>query len=97
MRDRRRIVNRASAVAVLVTAFVAPGAIHGAEGETAKADAARKKPLQRCDQLSDKAEIECLQKARERVVEARNKRESASAQRPDSKGAAAPAAEQKTK
>ena len=51
-------------------------AAHAATGEVAEADAARKKPLQRCDQLKDKAELECLQKARERVVEARKKRES---------------------
>ncbi len=47
-------------------------------GEVSEADANRKKPLQRCDQLSDKAEIECLKKARERIVEARRKRETAS-------------------
>jgi hypothetical protein len=35
----------------------------------------RKKPLQRCDQLNGDAELECLQKARERVVETRKKRE----------------------
>jgi hypothetical protein len=43
--------------------------------DAAQADAARKKPLQRCDQLKEKAEIECLQKARERVLEARRQRE----------------------
>jgi hypothetical protein len=48
-----------------------------AAGETAQADAARKKSLQRCDQLKDKAELDCLQKARERIVEARQKRENA--------------------
>lgn len=52
-----------------------PGKKEATKNEVAKADAARKKPLQRCDQVSDKAEIECLQKARERVVEARRKRE----------------------
>ena len=46
------------------------------KGEVAKADAQRKKPLQRCDQLKGDAELECLKKARERVVEARKKRES---------------------
>jgi hypothetical protein len=56
-----------------------------ATNETAKADANRRTPLQRCDQLSEKAQIECLQKARERVVEARNKRE-ASAQQKSAKG-----------
>jgi hypothetical protein len=49
----------------------------GASGEVAKADADRKKPLQRCDQLKDKAELECLKKARENIVDARKKRESA--------------------
>jgi hypothetical protein len=44
-------------------------------GEVAKADKARTKPLQRCDQLSDKAELECLHKARKGIVEARRKRE----------------------
>lgn len=48
-------------------------AVKGAD--VAKADAARKKPLQRCDELADKAQLECLQKARERIVEARQKRE----------------------
>lgn len=43
--------------------------------DVAKAEAARKKPLQRCDELADKAQLECLQKARERIVEARQKRE----------------------
>ena len=50
-----------------------PPAVKGAD--VAKADAARKKPLQRCDELADKAQLECLQKARERIVEARQKRE----------------------
>ena len=45
------------------------------KGEVAKADENRKKPLQRCDELKDKAQLDCLQKARERVVEARTKRE----------------------
>jgi hypothetical protein len=35
----------------------------------------RRKPLQRCDQLKGEAELECLKKARERVVETRKKRE----------------------
>ena len=48
---------------------------HAAAGEVAEADAARKKPLQRCDQLKGDAELECLKKARERIVEARKKRE----------------------
>jgi hypothetical protein len=54
------------------------------KAETAKADENRKKPLQRCDQLTDKAQHECLQKARQRVVEARQKREAAGEKRPAS-------------
>ncbi|HYC48487.1 MAG TPA: hypothetical protein VED01_23690 [Burkholderiales bacterium] len=45
------------------------------KADVAKADQDRKKPLQRCDQLKDKAQLECLEKARERIVEAREKRE----------------------
>jgi hypothetical protein len=45
------------------------------KGEVAKADENRKKPLQRCDELKDKAQLDCLQKARARIVEARNQRE----------------------
>jgi hypothetical protein len=54
-----------------------------AASETAQADVARKKPLQRCDQLNDKAELDCLQKARERIVEARQKREHSDKKPPD--------------
>jgi hypothetical protein len=39
--------------------------------------AQRSKPLQRCDELKDKAQLDCLEKARERIVEARKKRETA--------------------
>ncbi|HEX2825324.1 MAG TPA: hypothetical protein VHP37_03185 [Burkholderiales bacterium] len=45
------------------------------KGEVAKADQNRRKPLQRCDELKDKAQLDCLQKAREKIVEARAKRE----------------------
>lgn len=45
------------------------------KGEVAKADENRKKPLQRCDELKDKAQLDCLQKAREKVVQERAKRE----------------------
>jgi hypothetical protein len=45
------------------------------KAETAKADENRKKPLQRCDQLAEKAQQDCLEKARQRIVEARKKRE----------------------
>lgn len=68
---KRMFKTLASAVTLVLA--LCPAFAHGAE--VADADAARKKPLQRCDQLSDKAEIECLQKARERIVDARRKRE----------------------
>ena len=58
----------------LAFAVCMQGAAFAASGETAQADKARKKPLQRCDQLSDKAQLDCLEKARERIVEARRKR-----------------------
>ena len=47
----------------------------GKSSEAAQAAQARSKPLQRCDQLSGKAELACLHKARERIVDARRKRE----------------------
>ena len=55
------------------------------KSETAKADENRRKPLQRCDQVADKAQVECLKKARERIVEARSKREAAGENDPKSK------------
>jgi hypothetical protein len=60
-------------VAALAIACVQSGL--ATAGDAAQADAARKKSLQRCDQLGDKAEVECLKKARERIVEARKQRE----------------------
>ena len=63
-----------SAILALILVCTCPTA-SAASGEVAKADADRKKPLRRCDQLKDKAELECLQKARESIVEARKKRE----------------------
>ena len=45
------------------------------KAEIAEAQENRKKPLQRCDQLADKAQQDCLQKARQRIVESRKKRE----------------------
>lgn len=57
--------------------------------DVAKAEAARKKPLQRCDELTDKAELECLKKARERIVEARKKRETVGQARPAGKSGSA--------
>ena len=62
---------------LFVLGLVLHGTAFAAANETAKADAARKKPLQRCDQMSDQAELDCLRKARERIVEDRKKRESA--------------------
>jgi hypothetical protein len=52
-----------------------PPASKPAKSETAKADENRKKPLQRCDELADKAQLECLRKAREKIAELRRKRE----------------------
>ena len=49
----------------------------GAAADKKEAEKAREKPLQRCDELADKAQLECLQKARERVLDARKKRENA--------------------
>ena len=51
----------------------------GAAADKKEAEKAREKPLQRCDELADKAQMECLQKARERVLEARKKRENTKA------------------
>jgi hypothetical protein len=65
---KRSLMAGLALLAALASGFTAAG-------EVAEADAARKKPLQRCDQVSDKAEIACLQKAREGIVEARKKRE----------------------
>jgi hypothetical protein len=53
----------------------APAKSETAKTENAKADENRKKPLQRCDELKDKAQLECLKKAREQVLQARAKRE----------------------
>ncbi|MDB5865090.1 MAG: hypothetical protein JWO70_2896 [Betaproteobacteria bacterium] len=61
-----------------------PAKAEPAKSEIKKADENRKKPLQRCDELADKAQLECLKKARERVVEARKKREAAGEKAPAS-------------
>ena len=82
---------RITAVAALALAMGLQGAAWAAASETAKADAARKKPLQRCDQLNDKAEIDCLHKARERIVEARKKRETVGAKQSEGASKAASA------
>lgn len=58
----------------LALALCAPS-LAGAAADTASAEKNRRKPLQRCDQLKGEAELECLQKARERVVESRKRRE----------------------
>ena len=65
---------------VLYVALVASlhGVAQAAASEAAQSDAERKKPLQRCDQLKGQAELDCLNKARERIVEARKKREGSS-------------------
>lgn len=63
------------AAAVWICALGIHNPAVAATNETAKADANRRKPLQRCDQLAEKAQLECLHKARERVVDARSKRE----------------------
>ena len=47
----------------------------GARADKKEAQAAREKPLLRCDHLADKAQMDCLAKARERILEARKKRE----------------------
>ena len=49
------------------------------KSDVAKADENRKKPLQRCDELKDAAQLDCLKKARERIVDARATRESKAA------------------
>jgi hypothetical protein len=60
-----------------------PPTAPSSKAETAKADENRKKPLQRCDELADKAQQDCLQKARQRIVEARKKREGSAAKQAD--------------
>jgi hypothetical protein len=73
----RCVLVRSSLHAVLLglaIALCAPRAPVAA-ADTEKSQKNRQKPLQRCDQLKGEAELECLKKARERVVEARKKRE----------------------
>ena len=69
--------KRINAAAAAIVVIGLHGIAQAANGEAAKAEENRKKPLQRCDQLADKAQLDCLQKARERVLEARKKREAA--------------------
>ena len=59
-----------------VVALVSSAVGHAADPDVGEAQAQRKKPLQRCDQLKGDAELDCLRKAREHIVEARKKRES---------------------
>ena len=66
---------RSKAVLAVLAMALAQGVALAAVGDAAQADAARKKPLQRCDQLKAEAEIECLKKARERISETRKQRE----------------------
>ena len=62
----------------ILAVIVAGGLFNGAFAADAKeARVQREKPLQRCDELADKAQLDCLATARERVLEARKKRESA--------------------
>lgn len=84
-----RIRRLAAAIGL---ALVLPGTALAAT-DKAKADADRKKPLQRCDQLNGKAHLECLKKARENIVEARKKRESAATQAKTPAGKTADAGE----
>ena len=96
---------KAACACVLAAALQAPAVAAESEpvkgtpstkSETAKADAARKKPLQRCDQLADKAQLDCLDKARENIVEARRKRETVGA-KAEAKASAPTDGEKKTK
>jgi hypothetical protein len=65
-----RLLPSLVALAVLCTSPCAAAPTNAATPE-----ANRRKPLQRCDQLKGQSEVECLNKARERVIEARKKRE----------------------
>jgi hypothetical protein len=88
-----RVLHTPKVMILVVLLGLAP--MLAAAGEVAEADANRKKPLQRCDQLSDKAEIECLKKARERIVEARRKRETASTKAVPAAASSTPTADKK--
>lgn len=63
------------ALALCISAPALGATDEKAPSNAAQAAKARNKPLQRCDHLSGKAELDCLHKARERIVEARRKRE----------------------
>lgn len=64
-----------TSLAFFISAPAFAATAEGKSAQAAQAAKARSKPLQRCDQLKDKAELECLHKARERIIEARRKRE----------------------
>lgn len=83
------MLSRSALVLLIATSM---SGVASAASDTAKADAERRKPLQRCDELKDKAELECLKKAREHIVEARKKRESATAQAKTTSGKSVPEA-----
>jgi hypothetical protein len=69
-------LNRISLIVGMVLACGAQSLVLAAAADKKEAQAARDKPLLRCDHLTDKAQLDCLTKARERVLEARKKRES---------------------
>ena len=69
-------MNSSSVLLVALLAGLHGFACSAATGSV-DSDAQRKKPLQRCDQLKGQPELDCLNKAREGIVEARRKRESA--------------------
>jgi hypothetical protein len=46
----------------------------GGEGKSAQQPDPRKFSLKRCDQLADKARLECLEKARQDIMDARGRR-----------------------
>ena len=73
--SRRMVSLAVLACALSTNAF-------GAAADKQEAQKAREKPLQRCDELAEKAQLECLQKARERIVEARQKREAGAKKAP---------------
>ena len=71
------VVALLAQAAIAATADTAKPAEPAKAVDKAKAAENRKKPLQRCDELADKAQTDCLQKARQHIVEARKKREAA--------------------
>jgi hypothetical protein len=80
-------MSRLAARMALLTAGLALAAASGV-AVAAEKSPARKIPLERCDQLSGKAQTECLEKARLQVLEARRAR-MASPELAEGKGKAA--------